>query len=89
MSPEAKKRREKLADRYTEAWCDLDLHEKADTHDEYCEMFNVGYKFAKTEEAEKLKVALEALEFECGNRCAQGLNPCNAREAIDKIGSLK
>jgi hypothetical protein len=29
--------------------------------------------------AEKLA---EALEFECGNRCAEGLNPCNAREAL-------
>jgi len=27
---------------------------------------------------------LMALEFECGNKCAIGLNPCNAREAIDK-----
>ncbi len=29
------------------------------------------------------KKLLEALEFECGNRCAIGINPCNAREAIE------
>lgn len=33
---------------------------------------------------EKLKVAIEALEFECGNRCANQ-NPCNAREALEKL----
>lgn len=27
---------------------------------------------------------IEALEFECGNRCASGINPCNAREVIDR-----
>lgn len=30
-------------------------------------------------EANKLA---EALEFECGGRCAEGINPCNAREAL-------
>ena len=29
--------------------------------------------------------AIEALKFECGGRCAQGINPCNARETLDKI----
>jgi len=26
----------------------------------------------------------ETLESICGNRCARGLNPCEAREALDK-----
>ena len=33
----------------------------------------------------KLDIAIKALEFECGNRCANQ-NPCNAREALEKIG---
>ena len=33
----------------------------------------------------KLDIAIKALEFECGNRCAHQ-NPCNAREALEKIG---
>ena len=32
----------------------------------------------------KLAIAREALEFECGNECAIQ-NPCNAREALEKI----
>lgn len=38
----------------------------------------------KDELKEKLKIATEALEFECGNRCAHQ-NPCNARESLEKI----
>ena len=34
-----------------------------------------------------LEIAIEALEFECGNRCAHQ-NPCNAREALTKIKEL-
>lgn len=34
----------------------------------------------------QLEIAKEALEFECGNRCAIGLNPCNARLALEKLG---
>jgi hypothetical protein len=26
----------------------------------------------------------EALQFECGDRCAAGINPCNARTVLDK-----
>ena len=33
----------------------------------------------------RLKIAVEALGFECGNRCAHQ-NPCNAREALASIG---
>lgn len=36
---------------------------------------------------ELLLKALEALEFECGNRCATGLNQCNARDVIEEIKS--
>ena len=42
-------------------------------------------KSAYDELKTKLDVAVEALEFECGNRCAIGLNPCNARETLAKI----
>ena len=34
--------------------------------------------------ATKLEIAVRALEFECGNRCAHQ-NPCNAREALERI----
>lgn len=34
-----------------------------------------------------LDVALEALEFECGNRCAEQ-NPCNAKEARARIDGI-
>ncbi len=30
----------------------------------------------------------QALEFECGNRCAEQ-NPCNAREALKKWGAVR
>ena len=42
--------------------------------------FRYGYK-AAMKEAEAL---VEALEFECGNRCSD-LNPCNAKEALKKF----
>jgi hypothetical protein len=32
----------------------------------------------------KLEIAVEALEFECGNRCSD-LNPCNAKEVLREI----
>lgn len=33
----------------------------------------------------QLEVAKKALEFECGNRCAIGINLCNAREALEEM----
>jgi hypothetical protein len=30
------------------------------------------------------KIAVDALQFECGNRCAEQ-NPCNAKENIEQI----
>lgn len=33
----------------------------------------------------QLEIAKKALKFECGNRCAIGLNPCNARQALDEL----
>lgn len=36
----------------------------------------------------KLDLAVEALEFECGNRCAHQ-NPCNAKDALAKIKGEK
>lgn len=35
----------------------------------------------------QLEVAIKALEFECGNRCA-AQNPCNAREALAEIEGM-
>jgi hypothetical protein len=31
-----------------------------------------------------LEIAVSALQFECGNRCAEQ-NPCNAKDAIQQI----
>ena len=39
-----------------------------------------GYQAAMKE----AEVLVEALEFECGNRCSD-LNPCNAKEALKKF----
>ena len=36
---------------------------------------------------EALLIAVEALKFECGNRCAEQ-NPCNAKEALTEIAAL-
>jgi hypothetical protein len=33
---------------------------------------------------DKLEIAIEALKFECNNRCANE-NPCNAKETLEKI----
>ena len=46
-----------------------------------------GYHQAKCEESEaKLKLAREALQAECGNRCNAEYNPCAARQALDRMG---
>ena len=34
----------------------------------------------------KLKMAIEALQAECGNRCNAEYNPCAAKQALEKIG---
>lgn len=36
---------------------------------------------ALEQERDEFKAVLESI---CGNRCARGLNPCEAREALDK-----
>lgn len=41
----------------------------------------------KSDHDEIVKKLVEALEFECGNRCAEQ-NPCNAKEALKEIGEL-
>jgi hypothetical protein len=49
--------------------------------------FNKGFDAGREYELERAKVLVEALKFECGNRCAIGINPCNAREALEKYES--
>jgi hypothetical protein len=41
------------------------------------------YKLSKELE-QKLEIAIEALKFECGDRCSD-INPCNAKEALTQI----
>ena len=38
---------------------------------------------------ERVRIATEALEFECGNRCHPEHNPCSAREALAKLAAGK
>jgi len=45
----------------------------------------ISFKQGAALPSELLLLALEALAFECGNRCAIGLNPCNARDTIEQI----
>ena len=60
------------------------LKKEVDQLSEYCG--EVRYWQNRAEDlSESLKFAAEALEFECGNRCAIGINPCNAREELDQI----
>ena len=35
-----------------------------------------------------LMCAVEALEFDCGNKCNAEYNPCNAREALNTIKQM-
>jgi hypothetical protein len=42
--------------------------------------FKAGWD-ARDGEVARLRAALESI---CGNRCAQGINPCEAREALDE-----
>ena len=36
---------------------------------------------------EAVKVMMEGLQFECGNRCAHQ-NPCNAKETLDQVEEI-
>lgn len=51
----------------------------------------VGWDSAIAEMKKRNQVLVDALQFACGNRCAQGINPCNAREALDQYnkGEMK
>ena len=40
----------------------------------------------KSDAKDKLKIAIEALQAECGNRCNAENNPCAAKQALEKIG---
>lgn len=44
---------------------------------------------ALTKERQISKMLEEALEFECGGRCAEWINPCNAREALAEVQKLR
>lgn len=47
------------------------------------EIYRKGYKAGRSEAIEAAKILVEALEFECGDRCAIGINDCSAREALN------
>ena len=49
--------------------------------DFYKEGFNACYELMKEREAK----LVEALKFECGNRCAEQ-NPCNAKQTLKDLG---
>lgn len=54
--------------------------------------FKAGFDAGIKAEQERSQVLVEALKFACGNRCAMGINPCFAREALDeynKQGEMK
>jgi len=40
-----------------------------------------------TELKRQLEIAKDGLQFECANKCAIGLNQCNARDVLDKLKS--
>lgn len=44
--------------------------------------FKNGADWGRAYERERAAKLVEALEFECGNRCNAEHNPCNAREAL-------
>lgn len=46
--------------------------------------FRSGFNTCFELMSDREKGLVEALEFECGNRCSD-LNPCNAKEALAKI----
>jgi hypothetical protein len=69
-------KRDELAHKY----CDHDINrDKAS--------FRLGWdaceQHMRENPSEEFLALFEALEFECGNRCAVGINPCNAREALE------
>lgn len=45
------------------------------------------YKKLRVKE-KQLRVCLEALEFECGKRCAHE-NPCNAKNTLSKVRAME
>ena len=48
----------------------------------------VGFESGAHSILPMLVVAVEALEFDCGNKCNAEYNPCNAKEALNKIKSM-
>ena len=46
----------------------------------------VQAKCAESDAKDKLKIAIDALQAECGNRCNAEYNPCAAKQALEKIG---
>lgn len=90
-----------MENKYREFWLEFDRGRWTATYTEKVDGLNedaihvIEYSALESANAENaklkenLKIAIEALEFECGNRCAIGINPCNAREALEKIKELK
>lgn len=58
--------------------------ERLDAENEkYHQLHLAAFELDK-EQSALLNLAVAALEFECGNRCAEQ-NPCNAKDALEKI----
>lgn len=47
-------------------------------------IFYDGFDAGRADALKEAQVLVEALEFECDGTCARGINPCNAREVLDK-----
>ena len=45
-------------------------------------------KCAESDAKDKLKIAIDALQAECGNRCNAEYNPCADKQALEKIGEV-
>lgn len=67
--------------------CPPDLHFRKECDNLKCGArvsWKEGFDSAWTIHEKLVAPLLEALEFECGGACARGINPCNARETIDR-----
>jgi hypothetical protein len=86
-----------IADKYRELYCAF-LAEQAKVKELEAKLLTNESQFVSTlnetleivkqldQEIERLR---SALEFECGNRCARGINPCNARQILDELADLE
>jgi hypothetical protein len=70
-----------------EFWLEYDP--ECDSHygDAYTEIGYAGRNPLHVIDYKAYRKAIEALKFECGNRCAEQ-NPCNARDVLKELGEL-